>query len=284
VIGPWVKALVPDPAAALVRSHYEALGDLYRAAWGDSMHLAVFSGAESRPDAAAAIERMLAEEGGFGPRTSVLDVGCGSGGPALTIAAYSGAHVTGIDLVPRHVELAREHAAEHGLAARTTFDVADATQLPMPDETFDHVYAIESAYHAADKPRFYSECTRVLRPGGLFLGTDWLRRGAEGDERYLEPVREHFAIPELLTLQDLQDYLIACGLEPEVVEDLATRGHVGRNWESLGESAWPRLVRASRDAPPTASRTFAAGAQALAAAADAGAFLLGHWRARKPGR
>jgi sterol 24-C-methyltransferase len=275
---------VPDPAAEEVRSHYDELGELYRAAWGDSLHFAVFSGAEPRPDAVAATERMLADEGGFGPGTSVLDVGCGSGGPALTIAAYSGAHVTGIDLLPRHVELAREHAAEHGLAERTAFAVADATQLPMEDGSFDHVYAIESAYHAADKSRFYGECARVLRPGGRFLGTDWLRRGEQDDERYLEPVRKHFAIPDLLTLEELRSHLVACGLEPEVVEDLATHGHVERNWESLGEGAWPRLVRASRDAAPTAPRTFAAGAQALADAADAGAFLLGHWRARKPGR
>jgi hypothetical protein len=41
-------------------------------------------------------------------------------------------------------------------------------------------------------------------------------------------------------------------------------------------------VQAARTAPPNALRTFAGGARALAAAAASGAFVLGHWRARKP--
>jgi SAM-dependent methyltransferase len=151
----------------------------------------------------------------------------------------------------------------------------------MPDESFHRVYAIESAYHAADKPSFYGECARVLCPDGLFLGTDWLRRGADDDERWLEPVYELFAIPELLTLDELRDRLIEAGLLAEVVEDLRARGTVERNWEPLGAGAWPRLVRASRGADRT-SKTFTAGTQALAAAAEAGAFILGHFVARKP--
>jgi sterol 24-C-methyltransferase len=273
---------MPDPAAAAVRSHYETLGELYRAAWGESMHFAVYEGGEERPAAVEATERMLADEGEFGPLTAVLDVGCGTGGPALAIAAYSGAHVTGVDLVPGHVERARERAREQGLAGGTDFLEADATQLPFDDERFHSVYAIESAYHAADKPAFYSECARVLAPGGCFLGTDWLRRGAEGDEELLEPVRELFAIPELLTLDELRIELLDAGLSPEIVEDLGALGEVGRNWDSLGADAWPRLVRAARKAPPNAAQTFGAGAKALAEAADAGAFVLGHWRARKP--
>jgi hypothetical protein len=51
------------------------------------MHFAVFSGAEPRPEAADATERMLADDGEFGPLTSVLDVDYGTGGPAPAIAA-----------------------------------------------------------------------------------------------------------------------------------------------------------------------------------------------------
>jgi hypothetical protein len=144
------------------------------------------------------------------------------------------------------------------------------------------VYAIESAYHAADKSSFYGECARVLHADGLFLGTDWLRRGADGDERWLERVYELFAIPELLTLDELRERLLEAGLLPELVEDLRARGAVERNWEPLGAGAWPPLVRASRGSDRTASKTFAAGSQALAAAAEAGAFVLGHFVARKP--
>jgi cyclopropane fatty-acyl-phospholipid synthase-like methyltransferase len=276
-----------DAATPEVRSYYELLGELYRAAWGDSIHFSVFSGAEPREAAAAATERLLADEGGFGPGMFVLDVGCGPGGPALTIAEHSGAHVTGVDLVPRHVALARSKAAALGLADRTTFVEADATALPFAGESFDHVYAIESAYHAGDKARFYAECARVLRPGGSFVGTDWLRSDdlSEHDrDRYIEPVRHHHAIPSLIGLSDVRAHLERAGLVPEVVQDLAERGDVLRNWEPLGEGAWPRLAVAVQEGPPEALRTWRAGAQALQAAASAGAFVIGYWLARKPAR
>ena len=274
-----------DASAPEVRSYYELLGDLYRAAWGDSIHFAVFRDGESRDEAALATERMLADEGGFGPGMSVLDVGCGSGGPALTIAEHSGAQITGIDLVPRHVELARGKAADRGLADRTTFIEGDAISLPFADASFDHVYAIESAYHAADKARFYAECARVLRPGGRFVGTDWLH-GDDPDDgeraEQLDAVRRHHAIPSLIGLADVRAHLEASGLVPEVVEDLAERGDVQRNWEPLGDEAWPRLAAVVRGGPPEALRAWRTGAEALAAAAGSGAFVIGIWRAHRP--
>jgi ubiquinone/menaquinone biosynthesis C-methylase UbiE len=212
----------------------------------------------------------------------VLDVGCGPGAVALAIARRSGARVTGIDLVRGYVDGARARAAQDGLEDRATFIEADATAMPFPDASYDHVYAIESAYHATDKPRFYAECARVLRPGGCFLGTDWLRAEDSSARELLAQLGAYFAIPELITLVALRRHLAACGLLPEVVEDLSRLGDVSRNWEALGEDAWPRLVAAARNAPPSALRTFAAGARTLAAAAASGAFVLGHWRARKP--
>jgi sterol 24-C-methyltransferase len=279
-------AVHPDAAAAEVRSYYELLGDLYRAAWGESLHFAVFAGAESRAEAAAATERMLADEAGFASGMSVLDVGCGTGGPAVTIAEATGVHVTGVDLVPYHVDLARRRAADRGLGDTTTFVVADATGLPFPDASFDHVYAIESAYHASDKARFYAECARVLRPGGSFVGTDWMRGDGltEEGERELAAVRRHHAIPSLIGLTELRGHLEACGLVADVVEDLSARGDVLRNWEPLGADVWPKLAGAARNGRPEALRTWRAGARALAVAAGSGAFILGHWHARKPAR
>jgi sterol 24-C-methyltransferase len=270
--------------AGAVRSYYELLGDLFRAAWGESLHFAVYSGTQTRDEAAGGTERMIAEDGGFGPGMSVLDVGCGTGGPAMTMAAQWEVHATGVDLVPGHVERASERAAARGLADRTEFLEADGASLPFPDASFDHVYAIESAYHAPDKARFYAECARVLRPGGSFLGTDWLRgdRGAgEDGERLLEPVRRHHAIPGLIGLADLRAHLEGCGLEPRVVQDLAARGDILRNWEPRPE-IWPKLAAAARNGPSGALREWRAGAEAIEAAAREGALIFGYWHARKP--
>src|SRR3954471_14664638 len=105
-----------DDAAPLVRAHYAAGGELYRAAWGDSLHFAPFGPGEDREHALASLERRLVAEAGLRPGASVLDVGCATGAVSLAIARRSGAHVTGIDLVPGHVERARARAAEAELA------------------------------------------------------------------------------------------------------------------------------------------------------------------------
>lgn len=93
----------------------------------------------------------------------VLDVGCGQG---IDVCEYAlaGATVTGIDLTPRHVELARQHLDELGLEG--TIVEGDAEALPFPDSTFDRVSSNGVLHHTPDLPRALAEIHRVLRPGG----------------------------------------------------------------------------------------------------------------------
>jgi ubiquinone/menaquinone biosynthesis C-methylase UbiE len=94
---------------------------------------------------------------------SVLDVGCGQG-IDLCEYALQGANVTGIDLTPRHIELARQHLDELGLEGSVV--LGDAEDLPFPDETFDRVSSNGVLHHTPDMPRALSEIHRVLRRGG----------------------------------------------------------------------------------------------------------------------
>jgi ubiquinone/menaquinone biosynthesis C-methylase UbiE len=132
------QRIAADPQARIancqrmVVAYFDRVTDTYRRAWGDSFHFALFSGTETLPEAMVATERMLADEGGFRPGMRVLDIGCGVGGPALNIAEHSGAHVTGVNIVPHQVEIARRRAAERGLSERTHFEVADAMSMPFP--------------------------------------------------------------------------------------------------------------------------------------------------------
>ncbi|BCY10382.1 bifunctional 2-polyprenyl-6-hydroxyphenol methylase/3-demethylubiquinol 3-O-methyltransferase UbiG [Actinoplanes sp. L3-i22] len=75
----------------------------------------------------------LLEHGVRGPK--VLDLGCGTGDLACTLARR-GYHVTGIDISPTAIDLARKKAA--GLTAR--FDVQDATKLNLPNAPFDTIF------------------------------------------------------------------------------------------------------------------------------------------------
>jgi SAM-dependent methyltransferase len=93
----------------------------------------------------------------------VLEVGCGAG-VDLARFARGGATVTGVDLAPSAIELARTNFAQQGLVGR--FEVANGEALPFADATFDLVFAHGVVQYTADPQRLVDECRRVLVPGG----------------------------------------------------------------------------------------------------------------------
>ncbi len=104
----------------------------------------------------------LVDFGGYRGRR-VLEVGCGAG-TDLVRFARGGALVTGIDLSSSAIELARKNVEQQGLAA--DLEEADGERLPLPDDTFDLVYAHGVVQYTADGPALVEECRRVLKPGG----------------------------------------------------------------------------------------------------------------------
>jgi len=97
----------------------------------------------------------------------ILDLGCGVGGPAVYLAETSGAHVSGVDLVEKGVEVARDHAAGAGLSNRTDFRVGDALDMPFGDTVFDVVMSLNVMNVFADKVAVFNEVRRTLRPDGV---------------------------------------------------------------------------------------------------------------------
>ena len=101
----------------------------------------------------------------------VLDVGTGTGVVAIT-AARAGAQVTGLDLTPELLEVARENAR----IARTggiDWTEGDAEKLPYPDASFDVVVSQFGHMFAPQPEVAMAEIRRVLRPGGRFACATW---------------------------------------------------------------------------------------------------------------
>lgn len=94
----------------------------------------------------------------------VLDVGCG-GGLLAEAMAQRGAEVTGVDVVPRNIEIARRHAASSGLAVRYEVISVEELALQQP-QCFDLVLNMEVVEHVADLPVFMAACCALVRPGG----------------------------------------------------------------------------------------------------------------------
>lgn len=106
---------------------------------------------------------------------SVLDVGCGAGGIALHLAERHGAaEVTGFDVELPVIEEARRQAEANGLAARVRFVQASPGRLPFEDENFDVVFSKDALLHVPDKDALFADIFRVLKPGGVFVASDWL--------------------------------------------------------------------------------------------------------------
>ncbi len=104
---------------------------------------------------------------------SLLDVACGSGGPALRIAASTGCSLVGIDLHEQAIATAKSLASQRNLKERAEFCVVNASeQLPFPDARFDAITCIDAINHLPNRPLVVAKWTRLLKPGGRLLFTD----------------------------------------------------------------------------------------------------------------
>jgi SAM-dependent methyltransferase len=103
----------------------------------------------------------------------LLDVGSGSGGPALYLSAKTGARVLGVDLLEEGVATAMRLAEERGLGERASFVQIDADgRLPFEDETFDAVLSVDAMCHLPNRLGVLEEWHRVTSQGARVVFTD----------------------------------------------------------------------------------------------------------------
>ena len=109
------------------------------------------------------------------PESEVLEVGSGSGGPAVHLAAERGCRVTGVDINPHGICNAERLAVARNVADRVTFRTVDASNpLPFPAATFDAVVSNDAMCHIANRLEVLRDWHRVVRPRGRILFTDAL--------------------------------------------------------------------------------------------------------------
>jgi sarcosine/dimethylglycine N-methyltransferase len=132
----------------------------------------------------------------------VLDAGTGIGGTARLIAAERGARVTAVDLTAEYCAVAQWLNDAVGLGDMIEVRVADVTELPFDDASFDVVISQHVQMNIADKRRLYAEARRVLAPGGRLALWD-VTAGFE-EPLYLpvpwatSPEQSHLVTPERL--------------------------------------------------------------------------------------
>jgi SAM-dependent methyltransferase len=140
---------------------FESFKAAQRAGWA---HFAPLQAITTGPAA------RLVRYAGIRAGQSVLDVACGTGVVAIT-AARRGAQVTGLDLTPELLEVAREN----GRVAAVSIDwhEGDVEHLPFDASTFDTVVSQYGHMFAPRPDVAVTEMLRVLKPGGVIAFSTW---------------------------------------------------------------------------------------------------------------
>lgn len=128
----------------------------------------------------------LIEHLSLGEEHHLLDIGCGIGGTARLAASTSGCRVTGLDLVPDYVHVARTLTEWTGLDGRVDFEVGSALAMPFAAGSFDAATMLHVGMNIGDKAALFAQVRRVLRPGATLAVYDILRT-SDGDITYPVP-------------------------------------------------------------------------------------------------
>ena len=113
----------------------------------------------------------FAGEVDLGAGDTLVDVGCGRGGPGLWVAAAAGARLVGIDIAEAALEAARARAARMGADATFRLGAFEATGLD--DGAVDAVMSVDALLFTPDKAAAMAELRRILRTGGRLVLTSW---------------------------------------------------------------------------------------------------------------
>jgi tocopherol O-methyltransferase len=216
---------------ARIRDHYDRLSPVYQEMWGNHIHHGYWiDGRETKERAQEQLVEVLAQRVGISPRARILDVGCGIGGSAISLARRYKARVTGITISPVQAAMAFEHATRDRVK-NCNFAAMDAEAIAIRDR-FDFIWAVEALSHIPNKNLVFSELTALLRPRGRFVIADWFKGenlAIELEKEYLQPVITSMLLPELTTMRRYAELLRSHKYRIMVVDDLTP--HVSKTWD-----------------------------------------------------
>jgi len=222
----------PDVQRSAIRFHYDLSTLFYRLLWGPHLHHGLWQGEESVEVAQIQLTETLADMAGIHGGESLLDVGCGMGGSSIHLARTRNCRTVGVTVSPLQRLWAKSTAAWHRVGRQSKFHCQDVELTRFPANEFDIVWSIECTEHLFDKPKFFAESTRWLKPGGRMAICAWLAGENLQQPAQIQAVKdvcEGFFCPSLGTSSDYVSWMEQAGLQMTQVEDWTPR--VARTWE-----------------------------------------------------
>lgn len=175
-----------------------------------------------------AMEAQLFARLNLQPGATVLDAGCGVADVATYMARH-GLYVEAIDLVDRHIKLARRNIETRQLGEKIKVTKMNYQALAFDDNVFDGVYTMETFVHATDPLQALKEFHRVLKPGGRVVLFEYDRApdAAMPDKaaRAFRDVNTYASMPtfQRFTYGVPERLLKEAGFEDIEVEDLSLK-------------------------------------------------------------
>jgi len=228
----------------MVNDFYDLVTHFYEYGWGQSFHFAPRHSWESFETSIARHEMLLALKLKLEKGMRVLDVGCGIGGPARCIARFSDSTIVGLNNNKYQLGRCESLTKQAGLK-NLEWIQGDFLKMPIPDNSYDAVYACEAIEHAPEKVLVYNEIFRVMKPGALFASYEWVITDQCDlkNPRHVqikEGIEKGNGLPDLETPGDIIKQVKEAGFEILEHEDLALRQDHDATWyKSLqGAFSW----------------------------------------------
>jgi len=155
----------------------------------------------------------------LGPRSRVLDIGAGIGGPARFLAHTTGCHVTALELQPQLHDIGVDLTRRAGLSGRITHLCGDALVEPLPKRGFDAAVSFLAIVHIPERARLFGRLAAALRSGGACYIEDLCMRAPFAPLDWEEARRVVYA-NSLTSQADYAADLKAAGFSDVTVTDL----------------------------------------------------------------
>ncbi|KAL7452668.1 hypothetical protein ACHAWC_004391, partial [Mediolabrus comicus] len=227
---------------------YDRSSKLWEDVWGEHMHHGYYVPVDRTDHVQAQIDLIdevlkWAGVDDASPPKSVVDVGCGIGGSSRHIAKKYNCNAQGITLSPYQANRGNELAKEQGLSDKTSFQVADALNMPFESNSFDLVWSLESGEHMPNKEKFVNELMRVAAPGGRVIIVTWCHRDLESgepslskkEEKILAKINRAYYLPKWCSVDDYCKLL-----EKEGAVDIKRE-----DWSYIIAPFWKAVIKSS---------------------------------------
>jgi len=158
----------------MVNDFYNMVTDIYEFGWGQSFHFGPRHKWETFESSIARSEMFIGHKLELQKGKTAIDIGCGVGGPGRTVARFTDANVVGLNNNEYQLTRCKKITEEMGLSHICSYLKADFQNVPVSDNLYDAAFHFEALEHSPDRIATFKEVLRILKPGGLFAGYDWV--------------------------------------------------------------------------------------------------------------